>query len=1276
MKSALVPLFRLLTVLLVLSSTTAMAQRGGPGGGRGPGGFGGGFGGFGGGGSTLGLLQRESVAEELKLTDEQKTKIRELSDKMREDTRIRDLFGKMGTASEEERAVVQAEIAKVMESMRQQADVDLKKVLDSEQFTRYRQMALQTRGVSALGDTDVAGELKLSEDQIAKLKAISEESDKKRREMFESMRQSGFRGGDEMRTKFEELRKESEDKRMAVLTPDQRKSYETMRGPEMAADPNAPGGRGASGGSSGAGDASSRFTRRTAVGDVAAATSQTDEDKRPPVASFGKAADELASAKAATKTEAPAEGESPKPAVPNSVEKMTFNFRHAAWADVLKAFAELAGLTLDLNVVPPGTFNYFDEKQYTPVEALDVINGYLLQKGFVLVRRDQFLVVLNIDDGIPPNLIPHVTVEELPKRGRNELMNLILRVENITADEAAEEAKELIGPQGTVSALKRANAISITDIGSNLRRIHELLVGLNAAPTDVGFRSFDLKHIDALDAEDKVRALFGLQRGIESVSDGASSRYRSESRDPRDPNYRPPTTPTTAKPKVQVAVDERTNRLLVTASGAEMKIIEETLKAIDVEEQVGVGRKPRSREPYLHVYQVKTADPMEVAKTLNVLYPGCVVNEDGRARRLHIHATPSQHELIERTIKQLDGEGGGNVNVAVVPTGRIDSLTAVATLQQLYAAEREAAPSITPHPTGYGLIVRGTLDQVNQIKMLVTQLDPNAMKGEPQKGTLRTVPLGGRDPEEFTRMLQQLWSTRSNNPIIVIPSQTKPIQDRRVPSAINEAGESDQPSAARPMAKPISRDEASSREPRTSEPERPRRKSVKPNATQPASTQPEPRAQGNRLSVQTVSLIDTKEAASQETLTPAKKKKKAGNKTKSKKPQAVQKDTKPSAEPPASDSSAASDAAVANGTPIMVLPSGSNLILKSNDEGALDELEKLIELMQESTPSKPRWTIFYLRSADASEAATMLERLFPTSSVSSGSSSSGGMLGELTSGMSSMGRSLMNATGLSNIGASALALRIIPDVRSNALYVSGPAEQVREVDMMLRVLDASELPDQLRERTPRRIEMQHAEAEEVATMIRELYKDDMTPEGQQPGQQPNPFQMFMGGSSSRGGSSGRSGGQQGRSIKLTLSVDARTNALLVSASDSLFRQIEGVVESLDDAARAANRTVRVVDIKGANSVAVQSALGAMYSKIKVTSGGRTRSGSSSSSSGSSGSSSSSSAPPSMSFPPPFMPFGGFPGSSGSSGGSSDMRSFFEQRMRERGSDSSRSPFGR
>lgn len=69
--------------------------------------------------------------------------------------------------------------------------------------------------------------------------------------------------------------------------------------------------------------------------------------------------------------------------------------------------------------------------------------------------------------------------------------------------------------------------------------------------------------------------------------------------------------------------------------------------------------------------------------------------------------------------------------------------------------------------------------------------------------------------------------------------------------------------------------------------------------------------------------------------------------------------------------------------PVGVTVLGNELILTGPDSQTLDELEELITALVDGTPARPRWTVFYLKTADATETAQMIERLFPQSSVSS-----------------------------------------------------------------------------------------------------------------------------------------------------------------------------------------------------------------------------------------------------------------------------------------------------
>lgn len=264
------------------------------------------------------------------------------------------------------------------------------------------------------------------------------------------------------------------------------------------------------------------------------------------------------------------------------------------------------------------------------------------------------------------------------------------------------------------------------------------------------------------------------------------------------------------------------------------------------------------------------------------------------------------------------------------------------------------------------------------------------------------------------------------------------------------------------------------------------------------------------------------------------------------------------------------------------------------------------------------------------------------------------MMGSLTGGISSFGSSLMDMTGLSNLGA-ANALRIVPEVRSNALYVSGPTDLVRQVEDVLKVLDASELPESMRDRVPRMIPVEYADVEEVASIIESVYKDYMQAPAALPGGGGNggggfnPLAMLM----AAGGGGGDAKAKRG--IRLTIGVDDRTNSIVVSADEQLFRQVEALVKNLDQAALDAKRTIRVINVNSANSLIVQQALGSLLGKVKVSTTG--------------------SGPQSMG-PPPEQPSSGDSqqrgsrsrgsrGDSGGSGGGDDAQRAIEQQLRQR-----------
>jgi hypothetical protein len=151
--------------------------------------------------------------------------------------------------------------------------------------------------------------------------------------------------------------------------------------------------------------------------------------------------------------------------------KFSFNFQYAPWKEVLELFAKKADLSLDLEDVPSGTFSYRDSESYTPTEALDVLNGYLIPRGHLLIRRDRFLVSAKLGDANLTNLAPQISLEELAERGKNELVSVVVPLRGLQADAVVEEAKQLLSLQGKALPLKNSNALSVTDFGGHVRMI-------------------------------------------------------------------------------------------------------------------------------------------------------------------------------------------------------------------------------------------------------------------------------------------------------------------------------------------------------------------------------------------------------------------------------------------------------------------------------------------------------------------------------------------------------------------------------------------------------------------------------------------------------------------------------------------------------------------------------------------------------------------------------------------------------------------------------------
>ena len=261
-------------IISLLAADIAQAQqkgrqRGGNRGGRGRGGFGAFFGGRGGSRGPISLIGSENVQKELGLSQQQIAAVTKLTEAYREEQRSargdRPDFRALRDLPEEERRKKLEEFRNNREANQKKREEAQKKLnakydpkvaelLDPPQADRLDQIVLQLKGMVALLENDISKTLGLSQDQKTKIASLNAEYDKQRGELFGGQR--GFGGGNrdrgkrgkrgkrgerrgkrggrggfgEVIAKMRELGEKRNADVLAVLTADQKKTFDALKG--------------------------------------------------------------------------------------------------------------------------------------------------------------------------------------------------------------------------------------------------------------------------------------------------------------------------------------------------------------------------------------------------------------------------------------------------------------------------------------------------------------------------------------------------------------------------------------------------------------------------------------------------------------------------------------------------------------------------------------------------------------------------------------------------------------------------------------------------------------------------------------------------------------------------------------------------------------------------------------------------------------------------------------------------------------------------------------
>jgi type II secretory pathway component GspD/PulD (secretin) len=162
---------------------------------------------------------------------------------------------------------------------------------------------------------------------------------------------------------------------------------------------------------------------------------------------------------------------------------IALDMRDKPWANVLEWLTEQTGLPVHAPSVPTGTLTLISPKgkTYTVPEIIDLLNDALASQKLILIRLEQGYTLIAVNQKIDEYLLPRIRPADLDQHGNSEVVSIMIPLTALVAEDMKADIEKLLGPDGRVVALAKANQLILHDRVGNLKRILQTIKDLEEA---------------------------------------------------------------------------------------------------------------------------------------------------------------------------------------------------------------------------------------------------------------------------------------------------------------------------------------------------------------------------------------------------------------------------------------------------------------------------------------------------------------------------------------------------------------------------------------------------------------------------------------------------------------------------------------------------------------------------------------------------------------------------------------------------------------------------
>ncbi len=293
-------------------------------------------------------------------------------------------------------------------------------------------------------------------------------------------------------------------------------------------------------------------------------------------------------------------------AAPLAAQDFTVNLKETDIQELIKFVAEVTGTTIVVDPAVKGKVKVISSKPVSRDELYDLFLSILDVHGYTAVRSGGVVRVIQSKDA---RSAP-VSVADDSVRASDEYVTQVIRLENISAAKLIPVLRPLVPQQAHMAAYAPSNAIIISDLGSNIDRIRDIIQRMDQS----AIQKTDIVQLRYAVAEDVVGMLDKLNQSEAKQSGGES--------------------------EVLLVADTRTNSVLVTGDEIERARMAQLIRHLDT---------PLEQSGNVKVIYLEYAQATEIAEVLTKVMQNIDRLDEGEGKKAVRSGNTSTIEADEGT---------------------------------------------------------------------------------------------------------------------------------------------------------------------------------------------------------------------------------------------------------------------------------------------------------------------------------------------------------------------------------------------------------------------------------------------------------------------------------------------------------------------------------------------------------------------------------------------------------------------------------------------------